>query len=65
MVACRFRDAVATELLQDGLGEDKSDHRFGDDTRCGHRTDVGALVDGFGRFVGGDIDGVEGAGNGR
>src|SRR5699024_3408223 len=58
-VALGLGDRVTTELLDDGLGQHKGDHGFGDNPCCGNRGDVTALMMGLGGFTGDGVDGVQ------
>src|SRR6266545_3876819 len=53
-------DAVARELLEEGLGQHQRHHGLAHHSRGGHRADVAAFDHGFHRLLGRHIHGAEG-----
>ena len=60
MVAADLVDAVATEFLEERVGQDDRHHRLAHDAGRRHRADVTALDDGLDGFLGREIDRFEG-----
>src|SRR6267143_2111502 len=59
VVAADLFDAVAAELLEEGVGEDDRHHGLAHDASRRHRADVAALHHRLHRFLGGEIHRLE------
>src|SRR2546425_846026 len=55
VVAADLRNAVAAELLEEGVGEDDGQHGLADDPRRGHRADVAPLHDRVHHLLRGEV----------